>query len=54
MLGIDTNTPSDSNDYGKKPVKEYHCRICGRIYYDKGERKECERSHKWQNKKGRH
>ncbi len=37
----------------KPEEKAYHCRICGRRYYDRSEAKECARSHGWQNQRGR-
>lgn len=37
----------------KEEPKPYHCRICGRRYFDKADAKECVRSHEWQNRKGR-
>lgn len=37
----------------KKEPKPLHCRICGQVYYDRGEARECERSHEWHNRRGR-
>lgn len=38
---------------GKKDPKRYHCRVCGRLYTDKADAKDCVRSHEWQNRRGR-
>lgn len=34
-------------------LKPVHCRVCGARYYSKSEAKQCQRSHEWQNRKGR-
>ena len=41
------------DDYGKEEPKIFSCRICGTRYFDPGEAKQCQRSHEWQNRKGR-
>ena len=45
--------PVDPYPNGKTEPKPYHCPICGTRYYDKGEAKQCRRSHEWQNRSGR-
>lgn len=45
--------PNDPYPNGKPEPKLYHCPICGTRYYDKGDAKQCRRSHEWQNRRGR-
>lgn len=49
----DESEPDDPYPNGKPEPKPYHCPICGTIYYDKGDAKQCRRSHEWQNRRGR-
>lgn len=45
--------PDDPYPNGKPEPKPYRCPICGTRYYDKGEAKQCRRSHEFQNRRGR-
>ena len=49
----DAEKDEQDPDEGKPEPKEYHCRVCGKTYYDQKEAKGCMRSHEWQNRKGR-
>lgn len=37
----------------EKDNRTFPCRICGTLYQDRQEAKACQRSHDWQNRKGR-
>lgn len=39
--------------YWKAEPKMFRCRICGTRYQSKGEAKQCQREHEWQNRKAR-
>lgn len=49
----DESELDDPYPNGKPEPKPYHCPICGTRYYDKGDAKQCRRSHEWQNRRCR-
>lgn len=47
------NTETRQEEPCKPIPKKYHCRVCGTPYDSRQEAKECQRTHEWQNRKGR-